>query len=95
MTKKQTKQQKSIQPEEDDGSFLLKVVLYVILGVFWLRFAQPIDVGVISLTGLPIGLFLGLVFASHDKFQMDRKIEYVILIIMTVLSFFLPAGIII
>ncbi|HET7630093.1 MAG TPA: hypothetical protein VFK03_01850 [Candidatus Saccharimonadales bacterium] len=87
---------KSTKPKtEADGSFLLKVVLYVILGSLWLKFAQPIDLGGFSLRGLPIGLVIGLIFASHDHFQVDRKLEYVILIVMTILSFFVSSGIVI
>ncbi|HET6622410.1 MAG TPA: hypothetical protein VFG56_00555 [Candidatus Saccharimonadales bacterium] len=92
-TKNKTK--KSTAKTEADGSFLLKVVLYAILGSLWLKFSQPIDLGSFSLRGLPVGLVVGLIFASHDHFQVDRKLEYVILIIMTVLSFFVSSGIVI
>ena len=43
---------------------------------------------------LPIGLIIGLIFASHDHFKIDRKIEFAILLISAVLSFFVPSGII-
>lgn len=79
---------------ETDSAYFLKLVLYVILGTFWLKFADPIQVGAFLVNGFPLGLILGLIFASHDHFQVDRKIEYAILIVMTILSYFLPAGII-
>jgi hypothetical protein len=80
---------------ERDSTYFLKLVLYVLLGSFWLRFAQPIEIGYITFNAFPLGLLLGLLFASHDHFQVDRKIEYAILIIVTIITFFLPAGIII
>lgn len=87
MAKKQTN-------AESDSVYFLKLVLYVVLGSFWLKFAAPIQIGDFLLHGLPLGLIVGLLFASHDHFQIDRKIEYAILILVTVISFFLPAGIV-
>jgi hypothetical protein len=92
-TKTKTKSAKN--KSETDGTFLLKIVLYVVLGSLWLKFAQPLAIGGFNVRGLPIGLVIGLIFASHDHFQVDRKLEYVILIVMTVLSFFLPTGILV
>jgi len=86
---------KQIPPSESDSAYFLKLILYVLLGSFWLRFASPVTVGYITLNGFPLGLFLGLLFASHDNFQIDRKIEYAILVIVTIVTFFLPAGIVI
>lgn len=94
---KQTASKKKTAPvkSESDSAFLLKLVLYIIFGSLWLKFAIPIQLGSFSISAFPIGLVLGLIFASHDTFQIDRKIEYTILIIMTVLTFFVPAAILI
>lgn len=78
---------------ETDSVYLLKIVLYVILGSLWLKFAQPLSIGGMIVGGFPIGLGLGLLFASHDHFRVDRKVEYALLIVMTIISYFLPAGI--
>lgn len=86
---------KNTPTSESDSAYFLKLVLYVLLGSFWLRFAQPLEIGYVTLNGFPIGLLLGLLFASHDHFQIDRKIEYAILVIVTIITFFLPAGIVI
>lgn len=83
------------QTREPDGTFLLKLVLYVVLGAVWLRFAHPVHIGVLTVSAFPLGLVVGLLFASREKFPMDRKIEYALLLIMTVMTFFTPAGIII
>lgn len=89
------KKTKTSRTVEKDSTYFLKLVIYVILGSFWLKFASPLHIGDATLNGLPIGLLIGLIFASHDHFQVDRKIEYAILIVMTVLSYFLPAGIVV
>lgn len=92
-TKKNHK--KTLRKEESDGTYFLKLVLYIVLGTLWIKFQSPIVVGDFIFSGLPIGLFIGLFFAAHDHFQVDRKIEYAILIVMTIASFFLPLGIVI
>lgn len=85
------KKQKTV---ETDSAYFLKLVLYIVLGTFWLKFAEPLQIGAFLINGFPLGLILGLIFASHDHFQVDRKIEYAILIVMTIVTYFLPAGII-
>jgi hypothetical protein len=81
--------------KETDSAYFLKLVLYVILGSLWLKFSEPVQISdSFQLMGVPIGLVIGLLFASHDHFQMDRKIEYAILVVMTIVSLFLPVGII-
>lgn len=88
------KTKKREQPERD-STYFLKLVIYILLGTFWLKFASPMHIGDVVLNGLPLGLFIGVVFASHDHFQIDRKVEYAVLIVMTILSYFLPAGIVV
>lgn len=83
------------QSGESDSAYFLKLVLYVIMGSIWLKFGEPLQItDTFQLMGLPVGLVIGLLFASHDHFQMDRKVEYAILVIMTIVSLFLPVGII-
>jgi hypothetical protein len=79
---------------EPDSVYFLKLVMYVVLGSFWLKFATPLHIGDFLIHGFPLGLIIGLLFASHDHFQIDRKIEYALLIIVTIVTFFLPAGIV-
>ncbi|MGB4761726.1 MAG: hypothetical protein WBP12_00015 [Candidatus Saccharimonas sp.] len=81
---------------ESDGKYFLKLVLCIVLGTVWLKFSAPLAVGPAVFNGLPIGLFVGLLIVSRfEKFQYDRKIWYAILVIVTVVSYFLPAGILI
>jgi|JI10StandDraft_1071094.scaffolds.fasta_scaffold23416_3 hypothetical protein len=92
MAKKQKRTAK--QPLERDSTYFLKIVLYIILGSLWIKFASPIYIGNVFVGGFPLGLVMGLLFASHDHFQVDRKIEYALLIIVTIMTYFLPAGIV-
>lgn len=89
------KQTLAVKKIESDSAYFLKLVLYVVLGSFWLKFAAPIEVGMIVINALPVGLLLGIIFASHDHFQVDRKIEYAVLVIVTIVSYFAPSGILI
>ena len=74
-------------PQELDSVYFLKLIMYLILGSQWVRvtksgFQLP----------LPYGLMIGLLFARHDRFQIDRKIEYAILLIAMFIGFWLPIG---
>lgn len=83
------------QKNEPDSVYFLKLVLYVLAGSFWLRFSEPLQIGDWIIGAVPIGLVIGLIFAHHDHFQLDRKVEYAVLLIATIISFFLPTGIIV
>jgi len=41
---------------------------------------------------LPLGFLLGLLFATHEHFQIDRKIELAILLIAMLVGFWAPIG---
>lgn len=73
--------------KEVDSVYFLKMVLYLALGSFWVR----IDTGTLHIP-LPVGLLVGLLFAAHEHFQIDRKIEYAILLIAAFVGFWLPLG---
>ena len=74
------------QKIEKDSVYFLKILLFFLLGTFWLRISQ--DDG--SYLMFPVGLVMGLIFASHDHFQIDRKIEYATLLIAAALSAYVP-----
>lgn len=81
---------------ESDGTYFLKLVVCVLLGTFWLKFQQPLTWLGIPLTGIPVGLLLGLIFVNRfEKLQSDRKIWYAILLVVTIICYFVPAGIVI
>jgi len=64
---------------EYDSVYFLKILVYLILGSVW---ATLPGTGRI----LPIGLILGAIIVQHDKLQIDRKIEYAMLLIGSVLG---------
>lgn len=93
---KQHKRPKYTAQNEPDGIYLLKLVSVVLLGTFWLKFADPVSFGGIAFAGVPIGLLFGLwLVGRYEHFQSDRKIWYAILIVVTIISYFVPAGILI
>lgn len=81
---------------EKDGIFFGKLVLFVILGAVWLKFDNPISVGNVIISALPIGLIVALILVLIiEKYQFNRKIWYVTLILMAILTSFTPVGIIV
>lgn len=81
---------------ETDGTYFLKLVVFVLLGTLWLKFGQPIMIGSMPLHGIPLGLLIGLILVSQfEKYQSDRKIWYAILLVVTIICYFVPAGIVI
>ena len=77
---------------ESDSAYFFKLVLYFLLGTFWVRLLN-VSFGPLDHLSIPAGLILGLIFASHEHFQIDRKIEYAVLLAATFISFYLPVGI--
>ncbi len=71
-----------------ESAYFLKLTLYLILGSFWLR----IGIGNWQLP-IPTGLIIGLLLARNDRFKIDRKIEYAVLLIAMFIGFWTPLGI--
>jgi hypothetical protein len=71
---------------EKDGVYVLKLILFFVLGCLWIQLGG--DGGV----PIPVGLVFGIALTLHEHFIVDRKIEYLVLIIATVLSFIEPIG---
>ena len=88
MPKKLTKTKK--EKPELDSVYLLKLVLFLILGSQWLYFADGASAKQLP---IPIGAVIGVLFAIHEHFQIDRKVEYAILLIAMFIGFWLPMGI--
>ncbi|MCA9324277.1 hypothetical protein KC992_04225 [Candidatus Saccharibacteria bacterium] len=83
------KKQKRVK--ETDSAYFLKMVMYLIVGSQWLRIESLPEWSV----PIPLGLLIGIWFASHDHFKIDRKIEFAVLLVATFVSFWLPVGIVI
>lgn len=81
---------------ESDGTYFLKLVVIFLIGTLWLKFNAPIEWIGITYTALPLGLFIGLlVVRAFEHHQEDRKIWYAVLLFVTVVSYFGPAGIVV
>ncbi len=89
-TKKKTKSaSKVIKDQELDGVYFLKLVMYLIIGAQWLRFNNGSGQTTLA---LPIGLIVGMAFALHDHFKIDRKIEFALLLVATMVGFYAMIG---
>ena len=81
---------------ESDGRFILKLVIVIILGSLWLKFHNVGEPGGAWVLGIPVGAVLGFFFIYRfEKSEYDRKIWYAILSVVTIVSVFLPSGIMI
>ena len=63
---------------ETDNYYFLKILIYFVVGTAWIKFN-----GIVI---LPIGLLLGVLLAQHEKFMIDRKIEYAVLLVSALLN---------
>ena len=72
-----------------DSVFILKVILFLILGSQWLHITGSSG----SDIPIPVGAGIGAFFAVHEHFKIDRKIEYAIILIAMFIGFWLPTGI--
>ena len=81
---------------ESDSTYFLKLVVVVLLGTLWLKFAEPFMLGPLQFTAIPLGIIVGfLVVRAFEHHQEDRKIWYAVLLVVGVISYFVPAGIIV
>lgn len=81
---------------EPDGVYLLKLVIVVLAGTLWLKFRNPLALGGFVVSALPLGLVAGMLAVYlWEKRPSDRRIWYAILIVVAIVSYFLPAGIVI
>lgn len=86
---KSTASKRKPEPTETDGAYFLKLVLYLILGSLWVKVTTADGVQI----PVPAGFILGIIFAAHDHFQIDRKIEYALLLAAVLIGFWLPIGV--
>ncbi len=85
-----TKRKKALNRRESDPAFVLKIVMYLIIGTQWVRLVSP---DYIQQIPIPVGFIVGILFAMHDHFRIDRKIEYAVLTVAMLLGFWLQSGI--
>ena len=90
---KTTSRKKTTEP---DSTYFLKLVVIVLLGTLWLKFKQPISWNGLTGNGVPVGMFLGLLLVEKfETYQTDRKIWYAILLVVGIICYFVPAGVVV
>jgi len=87
---KRKKQKPAVKTQELDSIYFLKMVLYLIVGSQWLWF---VDAGGAVKAPVPIGLLIGVLFAVHEHFRLDRKVEYAVLLVAMLIGFATQYGI--
>lgn len=81
---------------ENDSAFFTKLVIFVVLSALWIRLKNPFEIGIFSVQAVPAGLLIALLLVLKiEKYQFNRKIWYVTLILMAILTSFTPVGVII
>ncbi|NLA42764.1 hypothetical protein GX865_01220 [Candidatus Saccharibacteria bacterium] len=81
---------------ESDGVYVLKLVLVTLGGLMWVRLSHPILVANIPVGAFPAGsLITALLLAWRERAQFNRKIMYAVLVVVTIIGFFVDAGIVI
>lgn len=81
---------------EPDSVFFLKLVVCVVLGAFWLRLKDPVEIGSVVIGAVPVGLIVALLLVLKiEKYQFNRKIWYSVLVLVAILTSFTPVGVII
>jgi hypothetical protein len=71
-----------------EGVYLFKMVLFLLLGSIWVKASNGDNIDI----GIPIGLLIGILFTLHEHFQIDRKIEYAVLLVAMLFGYFAPYG---
>jgi hypothetical protein len=88
MAKKANSSNSKPKNDELDGVFMLKLVLYLVLGSLWIKITKGNNLQI----PIPIGFIVGGFLTLHDHFQIDRKIEYAVLLIAMLIGFWAPFG---
>jgi len=88
MVKKKTKTVKASNKSSSDDGYILKIVMYLIVGSQWLYLTK----GTNWQLPIPYGALIALLFARHEHFKTDRRIEYAVIIVAMFIGFWAPGG---
>jgi hypothetical protein len=64
--------------KESDNAYFLKILVYFVVGTIWFKFNGYVI--------FPAGLILGLIMTQKDHFQIDRKVEFAVLLVAAVVG---------
>lgn len=85
---KRTVAKHAVVAQTFDGVYLLKLLLYLLLGSMWIKLSHGAHLNL----PLPAGFVAGLIFSGHEHFRIDRKIEYAVLLVAMLIGYFAPYG---
>ena len=81
---------------EADSIYFLKLVVVALLSTLWIKLMTPVSWNGIPFGAFPLGALLAFVLIRlFEKDQLDRKIWFAVLLVVTIISYFVPAGIVI
>ena len=72
-----------------DGPYLIKLTFYALVGLFWVKLS--LNAGAVRVP-IPLGFAIGIFFTTRERFQIDRKIEYAVLLAALLVGFVAPFG---
>ena len=72
-----------------DFMFILKITVYLVLSTQWLYLQKTYGTYQIP---IPVGALIALFLSFRERFRIDRKIEYVVIILAMFIGFWLPIG---
>ena len=75
---------KAKKGKDDEGYsvYFLKLLMFFVLGTIWIKWDGRVV--------FPVGLILGILFATHEHFRIDRKVEYAILLVSAMFALYGP-----
>ena len=84
-----TKKQSKKRNNNLDIIFILKIVIYLVLSTQWVYIER---VNATFTIPIPVGALIALFLSFRDRFRIDRKIEYVVILLAMFVGFWLPIG---
>lgn len=88
-TTKSASVKNSSKLKHDDGYFLLRLALLALVGLLWIKISLRSGLQL----PLPIGFLVGIFIAIRGKREIDRKIQFVVLLMALLVGFIAPLGI--
>ena len=79
---------KAAKKQSSDDAYLLKLIMYLIISSQWILITREMSWQI----PIPYGALVALLFARHEHFRTDRRIEYAVILVAMFVGFWVPAG---
>ncbi len=83
-----TKNKHQKKSDDNDGSYLFKLVLTLVCGFVWVKLSINHSINL----PLPVGFVVGLYYCAKDRSKTDRKITYAVLLVAMLVGFWSGLG---